>query len=409
MAINVKIFLKVSKTLPEGGHPLMVRITEDRKTYEVSVKKSATVDTWDKESQSVSAKHPNHKSINTLLNNIKVKMTYYFSNQAEDEQPRVSAIKDIVERLTGAVKKAPTLNLLEFFDKEIERLKGMDRYGYAGVHTVTKSRLKKFMSDQDRAFEDIDINFLRRFDDWLIKNNIAVTTRSIDFRTFRTVWRNAIKEKICRESHYPFKEFSYSKYNNPKTKKRAISQEQIQKIINLKLEDDKLINSRNYFLFSYYCRGLNFTDLASLRWTNIKDGTINYVRAKTKEEFDFKLHPEALKILKYYRNMEGNSDAGHVFPILYKRHATVRSQRDRKQKILKRVNQDLKTMAEKAEIQKNLTTYVARHSYASALRTKGMSKEDIGKSLGHDSVKTTEIYLDEIGDPLFDDRINDCI
>ncbi|MDO3626776.1 site-specific integrase [Mucilaginibacter sp. BT774] len=188
-----------------------------------------------------------------------------------------------------------------------------------------------------------------------------------------------------------------------------MSQEQIQKIIKLELEDDKLINSRNYFLFSYYCRGINFTDLANLKWSNIRDGFINYVRAKTKEEFDFKLHPEAIKILEYYRHMEGNSDAGYVFPILYKRHGTVRSQRDRKQKILKRVNQDLKTMAEKAEIQKNLTTYVARHSYASALRTKGISKEDIGKSLGHDSIKTTETYLDEIGDPLFDDRINDCI
>ena len=177
----------------------------------------------------------------------------------------------------------------------------------------------------------------------------------------------------------------------------------------LNLEDDKLINSRNYFLFSYYCRGLNFADLASLKWTNIRDGFINYVRAKTKEEFDFKLHPEALKILDYYHVLEGNSDDGYVFPILYKRHATVRSQRDRRLKILKRVNKDLKTMAGDAEIQKNLTTYVARHSYASALRIKGVSKEDIGKSLGHDSIKTTEIYLDEIGDPLFDDRINECI
>lgn len=247
-----------------------------------------------------------------------MKLTFYFSNLAEDERPRVSAIKDIVERLTGAIKKAPTLNLLEFFDKEIGRLKSMERYGYAGVHTVTKSRLSKFMNEKDRAFEDIDINFLRRFDDWLIKNNIAVTTRSIDFRTFRTVWRNAIKEKVCRESHCPFKEFSYSKYNNPKTKKRAISQDQIQKIIDLELEDDKLINSRNYFLFSYYCRGLNFTDLVNLKWTNIRDGFINYVRAKTKEEFDFKLQVEAVKTLDHYRNMEGNSDAGYVFPILYK-------------------------------------------------------------------------------------------
>jgi integrase/recombinase XerD len=69
----------------------------------------------------------------------------------------------------------------------------------------------------------------------------------------------------------------------------------------------------------------------------------------------------------------------------------------------------LKTISEKAEIQKNLTTYVARHTYATTLKAKGVSIEEIGKTLGHDSIKTTEIYLDEIGDPLFDDRINECI
>jgi len=259
------------------------------------------------------------------------------------------------------------------------------------------------------AFDDIDLNFIRKFEDWMIRKNIAVTTRSIDLRTFRTVWRNAIKERDCKDTHYPFKDFPFSKYNNPKTKKRAITQEQFQKIANLKLEDDKLVNSRNYFLFSYYCRGLNFTDLAGLKWTNIIDGHLNYVRAKTKEQFDFKLHPEALHILNFYKNMEGNSDDGYIFPILYKRHATVRSKRDRRQKILKRVNKDLKTISEKAEIQKNLTTYVARHTYATTLKAKGISIEEIGKTLGHDSIKTTEIYLDEIGDPLFDDRINECI
>jgi len=409
MPITTKIILRTNKTLPDGNHPIVLRITEDGRVSEVSTKKSASIDQWDKKSQCVSTKSPNHKSINALLDNIKVKVTFYFANLGDDQTPKVSAIKDIVERLTGAVKKAPTKKLLEFFDDEIERLKGMDRLGYASVHVMTKSRLSKYMNGEDRAFEDIDLNFIRRFEDWMIKREIAITTRSIDFRTFRTVWRNAIKEKHCKENHYPFKDFAFSKYNNPKTKKRAISQEQFQRIANLVLDDDKLHNSRNYFLFSYYCRGLNFTDLANLKWTNIIDGNICYVRAKTKEQFDFKLHPAALKILEYYKNLEGNSDDGYIFPILYKRHATVRSKRDRRMKILKRVNKDLKVISEKAEIQKNLTTYVARHTYATTLKAKGLSIEEIGKTLGHDSTKTTEIYLDEIGDPLFDDRINDCI
>ena len=409
MAINIKIILRINKILPNGEHPIVFRITEDRRNYELATKKSSSLKNWDSRSQAVHNSHPNHKPINALLNNIKVRTTLYFASLQDDQQPRVSAIKEIVTRLTGATQKTPSKKLLEFFDNEIERLKSMDRLGYASVHVMTKSRLKKYMNETDLAFEDIDLNFIRKFEDWMIKKEIAVTTRSIDLRTFRTVWRNAIKEKHCKESHYPFKDFAFSKYNNPKTKKRAITKEQFQKIANLKLDDDKLVNSRNYFLFSYYCRGLNFTDLANLKWTNIIDGHINYIRAKTKEQFDFKLHTEALKILAYYKTMEGNSDDGYIFPILYKRHASVSSKRDRRMKILKRVNQDLKTISEKAEIQKNITTYVARHTYATTLKAKGVSIEEIGKTLGHDSTKTTEIYLDEIGDPLFDDRINGFI
>ena len=409
MAINIKIILRINKTLPNGEHPIVFRITENRRNYELSTKKSSSLKDWDGRSQAVLTSHANHKPINALLNNIKVKTTLYFASLHDDQQPRVSAIKEIVARLTGAIQKAPSKKLLEFFDDEIERLKSMERLGYASVHIMTKSRLKNYMNETDLSFEDIDLNFIRKFEDWMIKKGIAVTTRSIDLRTFRTVWRNAIKEKHCKESHYPFKDFAFSKYNNPKTKKRAITQEQFQKIANLQLDDDKLVNSRNYFLFSYYCRGLNFTDLANLKWTNIIDGHLNYIRAKTKEHFDFKLHPKALHILAFYRALEGNSDDGYIFPILYKRHSSVSSKRDRRMKILKRVNQDLKTLSEKAEIQKNITTYVARHTYATTLKAKGVSIEEIGKTLGHDSTKTTEIYLDEIGDPLFDDRINDSI
>ena len=85
-------------------------------------------------------------------------------------------------------------------------------------------------------------------------------------------------------------------------------------------------------MFSFYCRGLNFADLASLKWENIKDGGIEYNRSKTKEEFQFKLHPSAIDIINYYRNYKGNSDAGYIFPILYKRHNTEAGIYERKKK-----------------------------------------------------------------------------
>lgn len=170
-----------------------------------------------------------------------------------------------------------------------------------------------------------------------------------------------------------------------------------------------MINSRNYFLFMFYCRGLNFTDLARLKWENIVDGELHYTRAKTKEGFRFKMHPAAVEILSHYSTLEGNSDAGYIFPILYKRHSTAKAIRYRKQKVLKMVNDDIEALASSVGIEKTVTTYFARHSYATILRVGGVSKEIIGQSLGHDSLKTTQIYLDDIGDPVVDEMINAAI
>ena len=78
-------------------------------------------------------------------------------------------------------------------------------------------------------------------------------------------------------------------------------------------------------------------------------------------------------------------------------------------KVIKRVNKDLKELAGLAGVEKNITTYVARHSYATVLRRNRVSKEIIGQSLGHDNTKTTDIYLDDIGDPVMDDLINSII
>jgi integrase/recombinase XerD len=412
MSVSTKLILRTSKSLSNGEHPIMLRITINRQSQFVTTKKSSNVINWDEKMQCVQKTHMDYKTVNPLLKNITSKTDLYLLNAGEDETVvSFDDIKNIVLKLTSTDRDIKTKSLFGFFEDEIKRLKAQDRLGYAETYQSTLNCLKRFTEERDYAFVNIQLDFLRKFEAYLLGRNCAVTTRSVYFRTFRTLWKTAITDKICPEKHYPFKDFAFSKYNNPRTKKRAITKAQIDKIANEEIDpkQDALINSRNYFLFSFYCRGLNFTDLASLKWDNIKDGELNYFRAKTKEEFQFKLHPTAVQILDHYKNLEGNSDAGYIFPILYKRHTTSISIRDRKKKILKRVNKDIKELAKSVGIEKNVTTYVARHSYATALRVNGISKEMIGQSLGHEDTKTTDIYLDDIGDPVMDDLINSMI
>lgn len=412
MALSTKFILRTQSTLNTTEFPIMLQVIIDRKNQLVSTKKHSSKEQWQSKEQSVAKSHPKHKEINLLLRMINSEIDFFVLSEGKKGlRPSFDQIKEIVRKLTGGNSEPESIKLFKLFEDQIKSLKEQDRIGYADTFKATLNSLKIYMKEKDKDMTSINLSFLLKYEDHLIDRGCAITTRSVYFRTFRTFWKNAIRDKKCSESNYPFKDFPFTKYNKPRTKKRAISKDQITLIESALIdpENDTFINSRNYFLFSFYCRGLNFTDLASLKWSNILDNELYYRRTKTKEEFRFGLHPKAIAILEYYRNMEGNSDAGYIFPILYKRHATIQSIRDRKKKILTRVNKQIKELGVSLGIGKTLTTYVARHSYATALRRNGMSKENIGRSLGHDSLKTTDIYLEDIGDPVLDDLINTSI
>ncbi|KAA6440869.1 site-specific integrase [Dyadobacter flavalbus] len=412
MAISTRLILRPQSSPNETEYPIMLQIIIDRKNQLVSTKKYSSIENWQDKTQSVSKAHPKHKEINLLLRTISSEIDFYILSEGKKGvRPTFEEIKDLVRKLTGGNTEPERKKLFDVFEEHIAYLDQQNRLGSKETYESTLKSLKNFMNKKDREFLSINTSFLVKYEEYLLARGCAITTRSFYLRTFRTLWKLAIKNKYCPETHYPFKDFAFSKYNNPRTKKRAITKDQIGLIEALEIDpkNDTLINSRNYFLFSFYCRGLNFTDLADLKWTNIMGDELHYFRSKTKEEFRFKLHPTALRILEHYQNMEGNSDSGHIFPILYKRHATLQSVRDRKKKILTRVNKQIKELGLSLGIAKTLTTYVARHSYATALRRNGMSKENIGRSLGHDSLKTTDIYLEDIGDPVLDDLINSTI
>jgi len=413
MSVSTKFILKIKKEESErAAFPIMVQIIIDRKLSFVSTKKNCTVANWQSEQQRISKADTNHKDINAVLSAISSDINFLIlSYGKEGKLVTQDDIKTVVKRLTGAEKRLETKKLFEIYEEHLVYLEKMERLGDKAAFRSSYNSLKTFTENKDYDLLNINVSFIRQYEDFLVLRKNAITTRSVYLRTFRRLWNIAIKSKYCPEDHYPFKEFSFSKYNNPRTKKRAIPKSQIDQIAGLEIDEDndKLTDSRNYFIFMFYTRGLNFTDMASLKWTDIKDQDLNYTRQKTKEQYQFKLHPVALKTIAYYKNLEGNSDAGYVFPILYKRHNSTKSIRDRKKKILKRINKDVKVLAKMAGIEKNLTTYVARHSFATALLRSGIDVAQIQQSLGHDDLATTRIYLEDVGDPLFDDVINSAI
>lgn len=133
------------------------------------------------------------------------------------------------------------------------------------------------------------------------------------FRTLRSAFNKAIEQNLVRSEDYPFKNFKMSKFNT-KTKKRAITKEEIIKILDLDLSGEKEIIqlSRDVFIFSYLQGGINFTDIASLTADNMVNGRLEYTRKNSNTLINVPLQQESIRFIHKY----SNDKRAYLFPIL---------------------------------------------------------------------------------------------
>lgn len=164
-------------------------------------------------------------------------------------------------------------------------------------------------------FTDLTPGYLDDFRSSLAERGLAETSMAVYFRTLRLVYNQAIKRGLVLEKHYPFREFKVSQFDL-RTRKRAISKEEIGRIAGLNPETTRLRLARDLFVFSYYGAGINFVDMAYLTWGDVQNGRLRYERKKTGHLFDFRLSDTANVILDYYRPLTHRGLESYVFPIL---------------------------------------------------------------------------------------------
>ena len=231
-----------------------------------------------------------------------------------------------------------------------------------------------------------------------------VNTIHTNLKTLRAILYIAIRENRFPQEKNPFFKFKLKKA--PVNIER-LSEEEIEKITTINLKPDtNLYHTRNAFLFSFYCAGIRVGDLIILKWKNV-DGGLNYKMKKTNQYRKLKLVNQALEILNLYRN-ENNKPTDLIFPFLdntvdYSNNKFLMQQISSKTSI---INGKLKILARKTEINKNITSHVARHTFADLARKKGMKLYDISKALGHSSLKITEQYLANFDDDSLDDAMD---
>jgi site-specific recombinase XerD len=369
----------------------MIRVSKNQKTKYKSLGLSVHPDHWDFQKNRPLPKCPNRE---LLLKIILEKEAEY--------QKEILELTSMQKEYTAASLVASKTNQIiaktvgEFYREQIKELEKLGKIGTRNIFKNSYNSLKLFCNnDLDFTFSDIDVNWLKKYEEWLLKRNCKETSIFLYIRYLRKTYKEAIEAKCAHQSVYPFDEYKLSKFNT-KTPKRAIPKEAIKKVMTVDLSKELFYTqfSRDIFIFSYLCGGINFADIASLKLGSLIDGKLMYIRKKTKKKISTPLSDEALQIIQKYAT-DKTKPSDYIFPILDdKVHKTEIQKHNRIHKIIGKVNPALKKIAKLAGINANLTTYVARHSFATVLKNSGVNISLISETLGHSDLATTQIYLD---------------
>lgn len=364
---------------------------------------------WDAVNECPTSTHPKFRTIVKKINEMVGEIEFEIKSMQRSGVDFIS-LRELRNRIRQVGKRAKPMKILEYFDLVAEELKEQGRIGYSAVFTSAKSPLKKYLIT-DKLFINFTKKDFEEYEKYLRISGISESTISVYVRTFNRLWNMAITKGYCPKEHHPSKYFTFKAYRRFKTKKRAVSAEVIASITALDFDkSSRIYRSQQIFLFSYYGRGINFNDLAKLKYeSNLKGDEITYVRSKNKRRYNYQLHTKALSIIEWFRTCEIQSDAGYVFPILMVRHDTPQKIDARIDSALKDLNEDLKSIAKKIGLKKELTSYVARHSFATNLRQKNVDLNIIQEAMGHETQLQTMTYLEEIDDSVIAKQIEEAL
>jgi integrase/recombinase XerD len=385
MATSIKILLK-NKERKDQTYPIILQIIKDGKSKIFSTEICCLKNDWD--GSQLKKSHPNYQKRNLILSGLRQKALKIIDEYQEENAD--FTLLDFEKKFKGE-KLNYKVTVYEHFQEIIDRMKLSNRLGNARSYYDTCNSFFKFHTDRDLTFKNLSVSKLENYEAYLRSRNNQDSGIAFKMRALRAVYNSAIRNGIVKQDFYPFEKYKISKLKG-KGIKRALSREEVKRFLDIDLTDrPDLIDAKNYFVFCYFVRGINWIDMLRLKKVDIQDGYILYIRSKTKGRFMVKILPPVQKVLEYYLSQSRNTE--YVLPILLKDDLTPSQIENRKHKTLKKFNKDLKELATLAKVAKNVTSYVIRHSYATNLKQLGVSTDKISESLGHSNLEVTNSYL----------------
>lgn len=381
------------RTSTPAGHPVKLRVTHNRKSRLYSTGIFLSEKDYDK----VMGKNPRskYKETKTDLEIIENKASIIL----EDIQDSFS-FNLFKEKFYS---KPSSADVISVFDEYIKELHDQGRVGTESSYNNAKQSFQKFISVNRKCqFNEVTSQWLNKYQKWMLSKGKSLTTIGIYTRSMRTIFNIAIEKKIVKAELYPFGKRRYQ-IPSGRNVKKALTKAEIEAIFNYNPENTAEEFAKDMWIFSYLCNGANIKDICRLKQSNLQDKTISFIRAKTErstiknqKNITVSRIPEINNIIQKYSTINLNPHS-YVFPFLNGSETPERELAITKQ-VTANINKWIDRIGIKLKIEKKVTTYTARHSFATMLKRGGAPTEFISESLGHGNFKTTENYLDSFED-----------
>lgn len=394
---SVKVKFRRS-TLAEHEGTIYYQIIHERKVRQLPTVYKVLPSEWDESRSMVTATRKSERR--QLIISIRERIRWDVERLAKisrrlDAEGLTYSADDIIDEFS---RYEHEYSLFNFMESVIAKLKQNGKVRTSETYRSALNSFKKFRQDEDIMLDRISAETMESYEAWHRSRGVTPNTISFYTRILRAVYNRAVEDDII-ENRNPFRHV-YTGVD--KTVKRALPLTVIRKIKALGLTLTPTLDyARDMFMLSFYLRGMSFIDMAFLRKTDLQNGYVRYRRRKTGQQLVIRWTKEMQQILDKYP--ENRSD--YLLPII-RNPGT--NERCTYRNMSYNINHSLKRIATMAGIAIPLTLYVARHSWASAARTKGIPLSVISEGMGHDNESTTRIYLASL-DTSVVDRANSLI
>lgn len=371
---SIKVKFRPSTVADREG-TIYYQIIHERKVRQLPTLYKVLPSEWDeKRSMVITTLDSNRKS---LILSIRERMRWDTERLTKiDRKLEATGLPYTVDDVIDEFNRyAHEYSLFNYMESIIAKLKQKGKVGTANTYRSTLNSIKKYFKDEDIMLDCITSETMEGYEAWQRNRGIIPNTISFYTRILRAVYNRAVKEDII-ENRNPFR---YVYTGVDKTVKRALPLAVIKKIKALDLSlSPSLDYARDMFLMSFFLRGMSFIDMAFLKKSDLKNGYLSYRRHKTGQQLVIAWTKKMQMLLDKYP--ENRSD--YLLPII-RNPGT--NERCTYRNVGYNINHNLKRIAGMVGIVIPLTLYVARHSWASAAKAKGIPISVISEGMGHDS------------------------